>query len=90
MKMPAAMASNPIIMPSPVKLKLNNAISPVKKSQIASKSMPMFFVNLLMNVSSLYGLGLVFRRYYRPSALVQTRANILSISHIQDNNFRCT
>jgi len=50
MKMPAAMASSPMIMPRPVKLKLNNAISPDKMSQMDSKSMPMFFVNLLMYV----------------------------------------
>ena len=48
MKMPAAMASNPMITPRPSKLKLNNAISPVRMSQVASKSIPMFFVNLFM------------------------------------------
>jgi len=48
MKMPAAMASSPIIIPRPLKDKLNNAISPVRMSQMDSKSMPMFFVNLFM------------------------------------------
>jgi hypothetical protein len=51
MKMPAAMASRPMIIPRPLKLKLNNAISPYRISQIASKSMPIFFVNLLMVVT---------------------------------------
>ena len=46
MNMPAAMASRPMITPRPEKLKLNNAISPYRMSQMASKSMPIFFVNL--------------------------------------------
>jgi hypothetical protein len=52
--MPAAIARMPIIISSPLKLKLNNAISPVRMSQMASKSKPMFFVNLFMKNSFLY------------------------------------
>jgi len=48
MKIPAAMARMPMIIPRPLKLKLNNAISPYRMSQMDSKSMPMFFVNLLI------------------------------------------
>jgi hypothetical protein len=48
MKIPAAIASSPIIIPRPVKDKLNNAISPYRISQMASKSIPMFFVNLFI------------------------------------------
>ena len=47
------MASSPIIIPRPVKDKLNNAISPYSMSQMASKSIPIFFVNLFMQGSFL-------------------------------------
>jgi hypothetical protein len=52
MKIPAAMASNPIIKPSPVKLKLNNAISPDNISQMANKRKPIFrviFMELILS-----------------------------------------
>ncbi len=48
MKMPAAMASIPIIIPRPLKDRPNKAIKPVRISHMASKSMPMFLVNLLI------------------------------------------
>jgi hypothetical protein len=48
MKMPAAMASRPIIIPRPLKDKLSNAINPVSISQMDSKSRPIFFVNLFI------------------------------------------
>jgi len=48
--MPAAMARIPMTTSRPLKLKLNNAISPYRMSQMDSKSIPMFFVNLLMYV----------------------------------------
>jgi hypothetical protein len=48
-KMPAAMASSPMTISRPLKLRLNNAINPYRMSQMASKSKPMFFVNLLID-----------------------------------------
>jgi hypothetical protein len=48
MKMPAAMARIPMTVSRPLKLKLNNAIRPDRMSQMDSKSMPMFFVNLFI------------------------------------------
>jgi hypothetical protein len=46
--MPAAIARIPIIMPNPEKLKLNNAISPYRMSQMLSNSMPIFLVILMI------------------------------------------
>jgi hypothetical protein len=48
MKMPATMASSPIIIPRPLNDKPNKAINPVRISQMDSKSIPIFLVNLLI------------------------------------------
>jgi hypothetical protein len=79
MKMPAAMASSPMITSRPLKLKLNNAISPYRMSQMDSKSMPMFFVNLFMKFSFLYNVFFEYRRFIHPSALVRTPAKVMSV-----------
>ena len=42
-----AIAKIPMRMPSPLKLRLSNCISPVKMNQIDNKSMPRFFVILI-------------------------------------------
>jgi hypothetical protein len=47
------MASSPMIKPRPLKLKLNNAINPVRMSQMASKIRPMFrmsFMELILSI----------------------------------------
>jgi hypothetical protein len=50
MKMPAAMARIPIIIASPEKLKLNNAISPVRMSQIDNNRKPILLRMMCMGV----------------------------------------
>jgi hypothetical protein len=42
-----AIAKIPMRMPSPLKLRLSNCISPVKMNQIDNKSMPRFLVILI-------------------------------------------
>jgi hypothetical protein len=46
-KTPMAIAKIPMRMPSPLKLRLSNCISPVKMNQIDNKSMPRFLVILI-------------------------------------------
>jgi hypothetical protein len=48
-------------------------------SQMASKSMPMFFVNLLIYLSFHCVVGFVCHRFYLPSALPHTPAIVLSV-----------
>ncbi len=48
MKMPAAMASKPIIIPRPLKDRPNSAINPVRINHIANNSIPIFLVNRLI------------------------------------------
>jgi hypothetical protein len=48
MKTPAAMARIAMMIGKPAKEKLSNAINPYKMSQMASKSIPIFFVIFMM------------------------------------------
>ena len=51
MSTPAAIARIAMMMGKPEKLKLSSAITPVRMSQIASKSIPRFFVNFMLFIS---------------------------------------
>jgi hypothetical protein len=52
MKIPAAMASKPMIKPRPEKLKPSMAINPDRMSQMASNNMPIFRVIFIKPVLS--------------------------------------
>jgi hypothetical protein len=77
--MPAAMASSPIIMPRPEKLKLNNAISPYRMSQIANNRKPILLRMMRMEILLSY---LKEGRASGPATLVTRSESYINLKSI--------